>query len=218
MSHDFVKFYLNCYGILFCTIVINKLFCSPLAPKDAFTSNSASNLNDLVYSKGHQYVPDFTVRALTDIEYIKVRRHQYIAAQRATLMERRPKTPRDNAEQTPEDPFNKEWRLASELNQHHQEEGTPSLPPYLRIHHRNMSSGNLEELRNRPDLQKMSPLVRNSMNTETKPLRTVIYPQSHRSPHNSLTVTDPEKVKLLTDGGNHDKDNGKDGRIDSDSS
>lgn len=151
------------------------------------------------------------MRAVTDIEYIKIRRHQYIAAHRATLMERRPKTPRDTTEQTPEDPFNKEWRLASEQNQHNQEEGTPSLPPYLRVHHRNLSSGNINELRNRPDLQKLSPLVRNSLNAETKPLRTVIYPDSHRSPNNSISVADSEKVKL-------NKQNSKSDQSDGDSS
>ncbi|XP_067952113.1 metal transporter CNNM2-like isoform X1 [Watersipora subatra] len=96
------------------------------ANKDAFSSNSASNLQDLVYSKGHMYIPDFTVKALTDLEFVKVRRHQYIAAQRATLMERQPKTPRDTADPGPteEDPFIAEWKKANQLTQHHAESGS----------------------------------------------------------------------------------------------
>lgn len=166
------------------------------ANKEAFTTHSASNLNDLVYSKGHQYIPDYTVRAITDVEFIKIRRHQYVAAQRATLMERRPKTPR-GTEQLDEDAFKAEWQKANQLNQHHQEEGTPVLPPYLRSHQRNLSSGNLDELRNRPDRQKLSPLATNNMTADNGPLRTVIYPED-RSPRDSGSVTDTEKVKLLS--------------------
>ena len=35
------------------------------------------------------YVPDFTVRALTDLQYIRIRRAHYVAALRASLLERR---------------------------------------------------------------------------------------------------------------------------------
>ncbi|XP_039281476.1 metal transporter CNNM2 isoform X2 [Nilaparvata lugens] len=36
----------------------------------------------------HSFVPDYTVRAVTDIFYLRVRRSLYLAAKRATLMER----------------------------------------------------------------------------------------------------------------------------------
>lgn len=166
-------------------------FCHVAAHKDAFSSNSASNLNDLVYSKGHVYIPDFTVRALTDIEFIKVRRHQYIAAQRATLMERQPKTPREESDATSEDPFSSEWKKA----QTHLSEGTP-VSPYMRQHQRNFSSGNLEELLHRRDL-KMSPLVSNAtgVHIENGPKRTVIYPDNTSS---ALQFpVDHERVHLL---------------------
>ena len=171
--------------------------------KEAYSSNSASNLNDLVYSKGHVYIPDFTVRAMSDIEFVKVKRHQYIAAKRATLMERQPKTPREQADAAvTEDPFSAEWKKANQFTQNHQEEGTV-LPPYLRQHQRNYSSGNLEELRKRES--KLSPLIRNSSNVNSGPERTIIYPEN-RDPKKRGSTTFPEKAHLIVPPGLHADD------------
>lgn len=164
--------------------------------KGAFTTNSASNLHELVYSKSHAYVPDFTVKALTDLEFIKVRRHQYIAAQRATLMERQPKTPRESElDQTAdaEEIFCAEWKKANQLTQTNCQEEGIALPSYLK-HQRNYSSGNLEELKRRRDI-KLSPLIISSSYTENGPLRTVIYPDSPTNPNSA----ENEQTHLLAD-------------------
>lgn len=36
----------------------------------------------------HTFVPDYTVRAITEVFYVKVKRSLYLAAKRATLLER----------------------------------------------------------------------------------------------------------------------------------
>lgn len=165
---------------------------------DAAVSNSAHNLTDIVYSKNHMYVPDYTVRALDDLEYIKIKRHQYVAARRATLMERQPKTPRedDTRPATDEDAFSVEWKRANQMSQHQIDEGTP-LPLYLRLHQRNYSSGNLAELRHstRHSDFKLSPLAINASGhvADDMPLRTVIYPDDARN-HEEL---DSERDTLL---------------------
>lgn len=126
--------------------------------------------------------------ALDNLEYLKIRRHHYLAARRATLMERQPTTPQQP--NSTEDAFATEWKRAHELSQHHSEEGT-NPPPYFRLHQRNYSSGNLDEYRLRPDM-KLSPLVKKSLIVDNGPQKTVIYPEN-RTP----SEIDPEKVKLL---------------------
>lgn len=160
-------------------------------------SNSATNISDVVYSKKDVYVPDYTVRALTSLEYVKVRRHQYLAARRATMMEREPGSP-DLASSAggEEDPFAVEWKRAAQANsqlpQNH-EEGI--LPPYMRIHQRNHSSGNLHELRSKSDamMLNVSPLV-GSHNSETLPTRVIIYPTDRAGPASTDTS---ERTGLL---------------------
>ncbi|XP_078589019.1 metal transporter CNNM4-like isoform X16 [Branchiostoma floridae x Branchiostoma japonicum] len=56
------------------------------------------------------YVPDYSVRAVTDVQYIRIRRAHYMAARQATLLERQPRTP---AESGSEDHFRKEWEKAT---------------------------------------------------------------------------------------------------------
>lgn len=55
------------------------------------------------------YIPDFTVRAKTDLQYIRIRRAHYLVARRATLMERQQKSLQGI---TCEDQFEEEWRKA----------------------------------------------------------------------------------------------------------
>ena len=52
--------------------------------------------NETVISKTCHYMPDFTVKALCDLEYLRIARLHYIAAVRATCLERSPNS--DNPE------------------------------------------------------------------------------------------------------------------------
>ncbi|XP_011882400.1 PREDICTED: metal transporter CNNM4 [Vollenhovia emeryi] len=47
----------------------------------------------------HTFIPDYTVRAVTEVFYVKVKRSLYLAAKRATLLERSQKDPMPNQEQ-----------------------------------------------------------------------------------------------------------------------
>ncbi|KYN17809.1 Metal transporter CNNM2 [Trachymyrmex cornetzi] len=47
----------------------------------------------------HTFIPDYTVRAVTEVFYVKVKRSLYLAAKRATLLERRQKDPLPSHEQ-----------------------------------------------------------------------------------------------------------------------
>ncbi len=52
-----------------------------------------STSSDVISTRQPTYKPDYTVRAVTNLLYLCIKRHQYMAAFRATLMERQPKTP-----------------------------------------------------------------------------------------------------------------------------
>ena len=69
---------------------------------------SLTGSSDQVYLKPVKYVPDFNVKAITDMLILRIRRPHYVAALRATLMERAPKSNGSNAE----DHFSKEWKRA----------------------------------------------------------------------------------------------------------
>ena len=73
---------------------------------------SISSASDSIYARQSQYVPDFTIRALENTQYLKIARSHYIAARRATLMERQPKTPDVDTVVGDEDHFSKEWKRA----------------------------------------------------------------------------------------------------------
>lgn len=47
----------------------------------------------------HTFIPDYTVRAVTEVFYLKVKRSLYLAAKRATLLERSQKDPLPSQEQ-----------------------------------------------------------------------------------------------------------------------
>lgn len=57
---------------------------SPVAPNNM---GSLQSLNMDAMIK-YTFQPDYSVRAVTDVLYMKVRRSLYLAAKRATLMER----------------------------------------------------------------------------------------------------------------------------------
>lgn len=47
----------------------------------------------------HTFIPDYTVRAVTEVFYVKIKRSLYLAAKRATLLERSQKDPLPGQEQ-----------------------------------------------------------------------------------------------------------------------
>jgi len=89
---------------------------------------SISSLSEIIGSSQHSprtpYIPDFTVRAISDLQYIRIRRAHYMVALHATLLERQRRgtvqldgahgaqaaTPDDE-----EDTFTKEWRRAQRV-------------------------------------------------------------------------------------------------------
>ena len=81
------------------------------------SSLSISSSSEQVYQRPVKYVPDFGVRAVTNVVYLRIRRSHYIAARRATLLERAPKKQQalDNAE----DLFDKEWQRAISVDPDH---------------------------------------------------------------------------------------------------
>ena len=77
--------------------------------------DSASEL----YNKPVAYTPDYNVRALCDLQFLKIRRAFYLAAYRASLMERHPRhanmANEDAGSVTGEDTFTREWRRATSV-------------------------------------------------------------------------------------------------------
>jgi len=89
---------------------------------------SISSLSEIIGTTQHSpktpYIPDFTVRAISDLQYIRIRRAHYLVALHATLLERQRRgtmqmdgtqeaqaaTPDDD-----EDAFTKEWRRAQRV-------------------------------------------------------------------------------------------------------
>jgi len=69
------------------------------------------------------FIPDYTVRAITDLQYIRIRRAHYMVALHATLLERqRRQAQSDESQGAPavasdddEDAFTKEWRRAQKV-------------------------------------------------------------------------------------------------------
>jgi hypothetical protein len=81
----------------------------PILTRSQSTGSIASlaSVGPGFYHKQPTYTPDFSVKALTDVQYLKIHRAHYIAAYRATLVERHPKS--HPVTQDDEDPFLKEW-------------------------------------------------------------------------------------------------------------
>ena len=86
-----------------------------------------SSLSEII-GTSHQsptapYIPDYTVRAITDLQYIRIRRAHYMVALHATLLERqRRQAQSDGSQGAPvvtsddeEDAFTKEWRRAQRV-------------------------------------------------------------------------------------------------------
>lgn len=58
------------------------------------------NLEAMIH---HTFIPDYTVRAVTEVFYIAIKRNLYLAAKRATLMERIQKGGDDSCSHEPID-------------------------------------------------------------------------------------------------------------------
>lgn len=78
---------------------------------------SLASLNDqaLTAAFSTPYVPDFSVRVLTDVQYMCIRRAHYLVARRATLVERHHKNSESDSTHNvsfgaADDQFDKDWR------------------------------------------------------------------------------------------------------------
>jgi len=88
---------------------------------------SMSSLSEIIGTSSQSsttpYIPDYTVRAITDLQYIRIRRAHYMVALHATLLERqRRQAQSDGSQGVPavtsddeEDAFTKEWRRAQRV-------------------------------------------------------------------------------------------------------
>jgi hypothetical protein len=85
-------------------------------------SSLSEAISSLHRSPSLPYVPDFTVRATTDLQYIRISRTHYLVALRATLLERGRRAQLDGSQQgtqaahsDDDDPFTKEWNRAQSV-------------------------------------------------------------------------------------------------------
>ena len=88
---------------------------------------SMSSLSEIIGTSHRSpttpYIPDYTVRAISDLQYIRIRRAHYMVAVHATLLERqRRQAQADGCQGAPavasdddEDAFTKEWRRAQRV-------------------------------------------------------------------------------------------------------
>ena len=71
----------------------NVMLIGPSSTTNSKSLSITSISSDAGSTRQTSYVPDFTVRATGDVMYLQIRRAHYMAAYRATLMQREPKTP-----------------------------------------------------------------------------------------------------------------------------
>lgn len=71
-----------------------------------------SSNTDSIYVKHEPYIPDFTVRAIDTLLFLRIKRPHYIVARRATLMGR---SQQDS--KTEDEAFTSEWKHLSKINQ-----------------------------------------------------------------------------------------------------
>lgn len=106
-----------------CVLVLPSTMAKPAS------MTSMSSLSEIISTSHHSptapYIPDFTVRAITDLQYIRIRRAHYLVALHATLLERQRRgaaQPDSGSQGAPtvtsddeEDAFAKEWRRAQRV-------------------------------------------------------------------------------------------------------
>jgi len=85
---------------------------------------SMSSLSEIIGTSSQSsttpYIPDYTVRAITDLQYIRIRRAHYMVALHATLLERQRRQVQSDGvpavtSDDEEDAFTKEWRRAQRV-------------------------------------------------------------------------------------------------------
>ena len=80
------------------------------------SSSNLSTVSDSLYtpspSPRTQYVPDFSVKIVADSQYLKINRDHYVAAKRATAMERRGAATDNESTSRDDAAFQKEWSRA----------------------------------------------------------------------------------------------------------
>ena len=96
---------------------------------------SIVSASDSVFTKPNKYIPDFSLHATSDLLYMKLRRAHYVAAYRATLMERHPR--RDTVT---EDQFAKEW---SRIKKEEEATGSHGSQSKVNIDHEDSKDSNL---------------------------------------------------------------------------
>nr|CAD7396059.1 unnamed protein product [Timema cristinae] len=97
---------------------------SPTATPANIGSLQSVNLDTILR---HTFVPDYTVRAITEVFYIRIKRSLYLAAKRATLMERARKTSQSQTDDHFDDEVEK---LLHSLEDDERSQG-PNDPPTL---------------------------------------------------------------------------------------
>lgn len=91
---------------------------SPGSSRGLTHQNSSASLSsvptsDNLYIKPAAYIPDYCVTAVMDLMYLKITRHQYLAARRATMVERHP---RNGGIHHQEDSFSsKDWSAKTDF-------------------------------------------------------------------------------------------------------
>ena len=139
-----------------------------------------SNAENADANKPLLYTPDYTVRVITNVQYLCIRRSHYIALRRATMMERQPRTVQ--APDTTSDNFNIEWQKA--LDNPGQVSTASLLSP-----DRQATSLNLEKSPSDHGLE-MSVMSSNaSRSFVNEELQTVKTPLLHNSGDSSLLVS-----------------------------
>ncbi|XP_070540255.1 unextended protein-like isoform X2 [Ptychodera flava] len=84
-----------------------------------FSATSKGSIHSIHSNPGSlgrtHYIPDYSVFIKSDVQYLKIRRHMYVAARRATQMERERQGSVDNQDTNVEDFFQKEWKKVEDM-------------------------------------------------------------------------------------------------------
>jgi metal transporter CNNM len=156
---------------------------SPSAPTSTLGSLESLNLDALMR---HTFQPDYTVRASTEVIYLRIKRSLYLAAKRATLMERSQRDQSQSNEQFDEEVD----KLLHSLEEDDTESGGRRTP-------RKRSSKNLHE----PQESNFSPKTQ-SLYCNVSPPRRIsqrdINGSIISSPVDDSHVVKDEEVSLLT--------------------
>jgi metal transporter CNNM len=156
---------------------------SPSAPTSTLGSLESLNLDALMR---HTFQPDYTVRASTEVIYLRIKRSLYLAAKRATLMERSQRDQSQSNEQFDEEVD----KLLHSLEEDDTESGGRRTP-------RKRSSKNLHE----PQESNFSPKTQ-SLYCNVSPPRRIsqrdINGSIISSPVDDSHIVKDEEVSLLT--------------------